>query len=239
MDLKPRNVKLLLLVAFLLVGVDLRAEPVPESLLEDPGRTRRAKTSFLSRESALNVALRNIPAGGNPDVSGLQFESSTYLFGRSTVTVSASWDYSGYSTAHPCALVNVTPHDFSGNVFVNGVYDPGASWTADGTVTIQRDRRPEDTITGQIRGGSVCELFATPSAEVSPNLPCSVNESLIAFTVTGGTGRYQGVGGSGSLRAVVNSCAIGGLPYDLTTATAPADAADAIVLDQISLRLER
>lgn len=218
------------------------ASPVPEDLLEDPGRKRRARSSFLEREAAPFVALRNIPAGGNPDVSGVESVSDTYLrtggIGRAQVTISASWDYVGYSAAHRCALVNTSPHAFSGNVFVNGVYDSGASWTADATVVITRERNPGDTITADIRGGSVCELYAGVS-DVDPFLPCSVNESVIPFTITGGTGRYADSGGSGSLRAVVDTCAVGGLPYDLTSATAPANAADAIVLDEISLRFER
>ena len=79
-----------------------------------------------------------------------------------------------------------------------------------------------------------------PAIPPLPSLPCSVNESLIAFTITGGTGRYVNYGGSGSLRAVVNTCAIGGLPYDLADLSpVTVDPADAVVLDQISLRIER
>ena len=140
----------------------------------------------------------------------------------------------------PCALLNLLPHDFSGNVFVNGNYDPANIWTADATVVIERQRNSSDTIIGAIRGGSVCELYAG-TATVAPMLPCSVNESLISFTITGGTGRYANYGGSGSLRAVVNTCAVGGRPYDLVSASPvhDVDPADAVVLDQISLRIER
>ena len=235
----------LVLAMMLLGSSDVYADPLQE-LLEDPGRNRRPRTSFLLREQAPNVALRNIPEGGNADVSGVESVSYAYLktagLGRAKVTISASWDYVGYSSAHPCALVNVEPHDFSGNVFTGGVYDENNSWTAAATIVIERQRNPGDTITGQIRGGNVCELYAgtAPASPPLPSLPCSVNESLIAFTITGGTGRYVDYGGSGSVRAVVNTCAIGGVPYDLTSLSpVPVTPGDAVVLDQISLRIER
>ena len=233
----------LVLVMLLLGSSAVYADPPPD-LLEDPGRNRRPRTSFLLREEAPNIALRNIPAGANANVSGVESVSYAYLktagLGRAKVTVSASWDYVGYSSAHPCALVNVLPHDFAGNVFVDGSYDLTNTWTAEATVVIERQRNSNDTIIGSIRGGSVCELYAG-TATVTPMLPCSVNESLISFTITGGTGRYEGYGGSGSLRAVVNTCAVGGVPYDLATASpSPSvDPTDAVVLDQISLRIER
>ena len=230
-----------LVLAVLLLGSSAVYADPPEDLLEDPGRNRRPRTSFLLREQAPNVALRSL--GGDPNVSGVESESYAYIktagLGRAKVTISASWDYVGYSSAHPCALVNVEPHDFAGNVFQNGVYDPSNTWTAEARIVIERQRNPSDTIVGAIRGGSVCELYAG-MATVPPMLPCSVNESLIAFTITGGTGRYANYGGSGSVRAVVNTCAIGGVPYDLTSLSpVPVTPGDAVVLDQISLRIER
>ena len=231
-------------LAILLLGSSVVYADPPQNILEDPGRNRRPRASFLLREEAPKIALRNIPTGGNANVSGVESVSYAYLktagLGRAKVTISASWDYVGYSSAHPCALLNVLPHDFSGNVFVNGNYDPANIWTADATVVIKRQRNSSETIIGAIRGRRVYELYAGTATD-APMLPCSVNESLISFTITGGTGRYANYGGSGSLRAVVNTCAVGGLPYDLVSASLVpgVDPADAVVLDQISLRIER
>ena len=109
-----------LVLVVLLLGSSVVSAELDPKLLEDPGRNRRPRTSFLLREQAPNVALRNIPEGGNADASGIQSVSHAYLktagLGRAKVTISASWDYVGYSSAHPCALVNVEAHDFLGNV---------------------------------------------------------------------------------------------------------------------------
>ncbi|MFQ5483138.1 MAG: hypothetical protein ACE5ER_10305 [Nitrospinaceae bacterium] len=132
--------------------------------------------------------------------------------GRVIVDVSSSWDWSGFRSmenadpfpnereVHPCALVNTTGHSFPVGFGV-------VPFTTDDMVIITRvkkDGTPKaDSLAGKIRGGSVCEIVVHTS-------PCpagtTTNESMLAFDIDTGTGKFTDATGSGHLHSIFNSC---------------------------------
>lgn len=89
--------------------------------------------------------------------------------------------------------MNITPHTFL------ATNPPGSGpFTTDATVTITNKKG--DQIFGSIRGGSVCEIA------VDPGPPCTTNEGVTTFEITGGTGKFASASGSGVLCRIFNFC---------------------------------
>jgi hypothetical protein len=116
--------------------------------------------------------------------------------GKAKVSTSASWDWSVYSSSHPCALFNTDSHAFS-----TGTNGP---FTTDATVTIERLRKgladPGNKIDAVIKGGSICEV------EVNVAQSCTTNEGVVNFEITGGTGKFATASGTGMLHTMINGC---------------------------------
>ncbi len=82
-------------------------------------------------------------------------------------------------------------------------------------------RAPAGLIDGAIRGGTNCEIATDPGPPA-----CTANELVIAFTITGGAGKFANASGSGVVRSVVDGCQPLGSP-------------DAVVIDDLYLRLKK
>ena len=136
-------------------------------------------------------------SGFSPPRAGMVFAISDVNIpgvGKSTVTIDGSWDWSSYSTSHPCALfdsaaspslIELINTDFGPPViFAFNVYNAA--------VTITDNKG--DTIAAAITGGSVCEIVVFGPGD-------SINEWVVAFETDGvsSTGKYAGRTGTGHL----------------------------------------
>jgi hypothetical protein len=116
--------------------------------------------------------------------------------GDSEVFISASWDWNTYDgTDHPCALVEKVGHNFSFDV-VNAF----VPWNSTAVVAITDNSGA--IISAIITGGSVCEVAVPPGGG-------SNNEWNINFEVTGGTGRFAGASGTGTIHFFFDSTPTG------------------------------
>ena len=166
---------------------------------------RKSRVGKLAQEDLINAVSHFETGDGNAGTVATAV-GRVPGFGRARIEVSASWDWSAYNSAHPCALVNVQPHAFSSGY--NGPF------TAEATMTFTRINRKgnpdgQGTLTAQIRGGSVCEIEVRP---LDP--PCTVNEGTTLFDITSGTGRFAQAWGSGLIHSVADLCSTA--PFFLT-----------------------
>ena len=160
----------------------------------------KASRGLLSDEMVSNAASHFLAAGGDGSNAGAIVSSMGKIEGLGVVTVdvSSSWDWGLYDgVTHPCALMNITPHNFlAGNL-------PGpVPFTTNSTVMITT--KNGDEIHANIVGGSVCELsfFFCPAT----GFVATINEGLTSFKITGGTGKFATATGTGLLRSVFNFC---------------------------------
>jgi hypothetical protein len=155
----------------------------------------KSRVGSLGNVSATNLVTHTQSGDNNAGAVG----SSTGKIprvGKAKVSTSASWDWSSYSSSHPCALVNTDSHAFS-----TGSAGP---FTTDSTVTIERLKRglvdPGNKIDAVIKGGSICEV------EVNVAQSCTTNEGVVNFEITGGTGKFANASGTGMLHTMINTC---------------------------------
>jgi len=143
--------------------------------------------------------------------------------GHATVEVSACWDWGRstpegetneiYTSDHQGALVVTTSQWFGDN----------KDWTTGSgpfecTATITITDGSGNEMWGDITGGSVYELVV-----FSPPDTNSINEWLIHFTVSGGTGDFENAKGTGIYRLVWDAHNGPGNPYSDITPTGSYD----------------
>ncbi|MCH9000363.1 MAG: hypothetical protein IID48_19160, partial [Proteobacteria bacterium] len=114
-----------------------------------------------------------------------------------------------------------------------------------------------DTLVGQTRGGSVCEIVVNASCFVEiPGVdgnddgvcddfetcldvgPQTINESTSIFEIDGGasTGFFAGASGFGSIHAIFDFCIAAELAFGGATPATPLDRA--FLVNEISLKLD-
>ena len=180
----------------------------------------KAARGLLGDEVTIEASKgHSIAAGGDGTNAGFVGSATGNIEGLGAVTVlaSTSWDWGSYRGSevpgppelevHRCALFNTTPHTFTNAQSFTGLF------TATATVTITT--KNGDVISGKIVGGSNCELYD------SSNLYTGINESLVSFEITGGTGKFDSASGTGFLRSAFD---FGGAGF---------------VVDEIFLHLEK
>ena len=188
-----------------------------------PPKRRKAHPSVLGQEYSQAVAVHSATYGGDGTHAGAitTAEGGVRGLGNAIITVSASWDWGLYGPEHPCALVEVTPRSFAaGNL-------PSGPFNTDATINFTR-RNGKDSAMAAIRGGSVCEI----STGVGPYGPCTVNEAIFTFELTGGTGKWAQRKGSGTMRSVLDGCQIS--PFNLPPVAVPSEA---VLIDDIYTRI--
>ncbi|HIF63563.1 MAG TPA: hypothetical protein EYG16_11275 [Deltaproteobacteria bacterium] len=155
----------------------------------------KSRVGLLGSVSTLNL-VTHAQSGDNHAGAVGSSTGKIPRVGKAKVSTSASWDWSAYSTSHPCALFNTDSH-----VFSTGLTGP---FTTDATVTIERLRKgladPGNKIDAVIKGGSVCEV------EVNVAQSCTTNEGVLNFEITGGTGKFATASGTGMLHTLINTC---------------------------------
>lgn len=168
------------------------------------GKVQRSTSGVLEDQMVSAAASHFTEAGGDGANAGAIASATASLedLGFVEVVVSSSWDWSGFDSDHPCALMNVTPHRFAAtNGFLDtdgdGVLDSAGAFTAYATVTISTVGRGD--IEGTIRGGSVCEIDVVDA--------CTTNESMTAFDIDGGTVDFALATGEGFIRTIFDFCA--------------------------------
>jgi len=115
--------------------------------------------------------------------------------GDSVVSFSASWDWNTYSADYSCALVETVGHDFTTDLIPTSPTYLMA-WSSTAMVTITH--KSGAVITADITGGSVCEITV-----FGPGM--SINEWNINFKVNGGTKRFMGATGTGTIHFFFDS----------------------------------
>ena len=128
-----------------------------------PTRVRDIDTATATLDS---IGIHNTCSNGSIAGAESTFTAKVGRLGLVLVTVSASWDWSGYNGDHPAALVNVTAQG------LEDLTDSCSAFGTDATVTLTRQRSgvPDPTsgeIVAEVTGGSVFELVVTPDPRVT------------------------------------------------------------------------
>lgn len=190
----------------------------------------RVRDLDTSTATTVSVGVHNTCTNG--DLAGTVSESDAKIagLGRTRVTASASWDWSGHNGDHPAALVNVTPQ------VLEDITAGCAPFNATAEVVITRVAGgAPDPANGEIRaeitGGSVYEVVVPPDPRVTaagqggtcpaiglPGIDGTINEAVVHFeadpsnpdtprgSITGRSFERRASRVTGLLRTRLNSC---------------------------------